>query len=239
MDMMQMEAAAGTFYGHGIPGSLFIVWALYWAAHAMGRPARAGGSRTLESNAVVPGLKIVLAPVGMWFEIPGEGWYPQDVMMSWEHVTMYFVFGLSGGVDLLARRGLVSGGATYVAYAAAMLNAGFLFWGHSTHGGVEGLVHVLLALVFFTVTLIAIAEAVWHSGGLWWGRLGAQLALGSWFFVGAWILYRSGWDFADPVRLGWTYMMFSWTAIGAALVTLGARLAVGARAGSAGVGSGA
>ena len=148
--------------------------------------------------------------------------------MNWQHVTMYSVFGLSGGVDLLARRGLLSGEATYVAYAAAMFNAGFLFWGHSTHGGVEGLIHAILALVFFVVAALAVVETVRPSAGLTWGRIGAQLALGAWFIVAAWILYRSGWDFTDPVREGWTYMIFSWTAIGASVLTLGARLRSGA-----------
>ena len=64
------------------------------------------------------------------------------------------------------------------------------------------------------------------------GRIGVQLALGAWFIVAAWILYRSGWDFTDPVREGWTYMIFSWTAIGASVLTLGARLAARLRSGA-------
>lgn len=235
---MHAEAVAGTFGGHALPGSLFIVWALYWIGQSVARGGAAAPGRTLESGVVLPIVKVVLTAVGVWIEIPGQGWYPQDVMMNWQHVTMYSVFGLSGAVDLLARRGLLSAQATYATYAAAMTNAGFLFWGHSSHGGVEGIVHAVLALVFFAVAALALVELVRPSPGLAWGRVGTQIALGSWFIVGAWIIYRSGWDLADPVREGWTYIMFSWTATGAAVLTLAAVLLARARGDSAPAGDG-
>lgn len=227
--MMHTEAVAGTFWGHALPGSLFIVWALYWIGQAIARGGRPPAGRALESGAVLPVVKIVLTAVGVWIEIPGDGWYPQDVMMNWQHVTMYSVFGLSGVVDLLARRGLLSDQATYTAYAAAMANAGFLFWGHSSHGGVEGIIHAVLALVFFTVAALAVVEILRPSQGTAWGRIGAQLLLGGWFIVGAWIIYRSGWNLADPVREGWTYTVFSWTAAVASVATLAALLAARGR----------
>lgn len=219
-DMIHTEAVAGTFWGHALPGSLFILWALYWVGQAVVRGEGTSPGRALESGSVLPVVKVVLTAVGVWIEIPGEGWYPQDVMMNWQHVTMYSVFGLSGIVDLLARRGLVSAQATYVAYAAAMANAGFLFWGHSSHGGVEGIIHAVLALVFFGVAVLAVVEILRPSDGMAWGRIGAQLLLGAWFIVGGWIIYRSGWNLADPVREGWTYTIFSWTAAAASIATL-------------------
>ena len=84
-------------------------------------------------------------------------------------------------------------------------------------GGVEGTIHAVLALVFFAVAALAIVEILKPSPGLAWGRIGAQILLGSWFIVGAWIIYRSGWDLADAVRRGWTYTVFSWTAAGASI----------------------
>jgi len=228
--MMHGEAVAGTFWGHALPGTLFLAWAAYWAGLAILRGTAAGSGRMLEPSALLPTLKIVLTVVGVWIEIPGQGWYPMDVMMNWQHVTMYSVFGLSGVVDLMARAGRISAHSTFVAYAAAMGNAGFLFWGHSSHGGVEGTIHTLLALVFFAVSAVALIEIVRPSGGLVWGRIGTQVLLGAWFIVGAWIIYRSGWDLADPVRQGWTYTVFSWTAVGAAALTLVGRFAAGARA---------
>jgi hypothetical protein len=143
-----------------------------------------------------------------------------DVVMSWQHVTMYSAFALTGVVDLLALRGIVSGRATYLAFAAAQANAGFLFAGHGAHGGVEGLVHAYLAWVFFAVAALAAAESVRPSAALKWMRMGSQLALGSWFIVAGWILYRSGWDLAAPYREGWSSMAFSWLIMGVSMATV-------------------
>lgn len=216
---------SSTFEGHVLPGAMFLVWALYWIGQSFRRGAEAGAGRALEEGTFLPVAKIVLPLVGVWVEIPGQGWYPDDVIMSWQHVTMYGVFSLSGIADLLARRGLLSGTATYVTFAAAHANAGFLFWGHSAaHGGVEGVVHKLLASVFFAVALSAVFEMSRPSEGARWMRIGAQLVLGSWFIVGGWILYRSGWDLAAPFREGWTSVSFSWLVATMAVVTVAVRL---------------
>lgn len=231
MDHMQHAVeVSGTFWGHALPGSLFLLWAFYWLGLAVRDSGAVRTVGTLEPGLAFPVIKIVLAFAGVVIEIPGEGWYPHDVMMNWQHVTMYSIFGLSGVVDVLARRGLLAPESTRVAYAAAMGNAGFLFWGHSMHGGVEGLIHTIVALIFFAVAVVAIIETVRPSAGLVWGRIGAQLMLGSWFIVGAWIIYRSGWDLADPVREGWTYTAFSCTAAVASVAALAVRLLSGPRA---------
>ncbi len=89
---------------------------------------------------------------------------------------------------------------------------------------VPGLVHTLLALLFLVAAAFAVAE-LWCPGwGLEWARRGSLLALGSWFIVIAWILYRSGWDLADPIREGWTYTLFSWNAIAVTVLVMGAWL---------------
>jgi Family of unknown function (DUF716) len=220
MDTMELSS---TFEGHVLPGSMFLIWALYWIVQRFVRRGAVPG-QMLESGLFLPVAKIVLPLVGVWVEIPGQGWYPGDVMMSWEHVTMYAVFCLCGVVDLLARRGALAPASTYVAYAAAQANAGFLFWGHSAHGGVEGLVHAHLSMVFFAVAGLAIVEMLRPSAGLAWARIGAQLMLGTWFIVGGWILYRSGWDLNAPFREGWSYMVFSWTTVTISVLTVAARI---------------
>jgi hypothetical protein len=225
---MEMEMArtaadlSSTFEGHVLPGAAFLAWAFYWIAQSLGR-GRSGGE-TLEMGLVLPVAKVVLCLIGVWVEIPGQGWYPGDVVMSWQHVTMYSAFGLSGLVDLLAHRGVMSKGATYLAYAAAHVNAGVLFWGHSAHGGVEGLVHTILAYTFFAVAAVTLVEMARPRTGLEWMRIGAQLVLGSWFIVGGWILYLSGWDLSAAVREGWTTMIFSWLVMGITVATITVRI---------------
>ena len=223
----------GTFAGHILPGALLVAWALVWMAQAIRGSSSSTSTRTLESSGAVAVLKIALPLAGMFAEIPGQGWppgrgWPPDaILMNWQHVTMYGVFALSGVVDVLARRGALSPQATFAAYAAAQANAGFLFAAHGGHGGVEGLVHLLLVLVFAGAAATALLEAWRPTEGLAWARRGALLAVGAWFLVIAWILYRSGWDMADPVREGWVSMIFAWTMAGAAAVTVLARLAAG------------
>lgn len=210
-----------TFEGHVLPGSMFILWALIWIAEQLRRPD-ASGRATLEASAVVPVLKIVLPLLGVWVEIPGERWGPTATLMSLQHVTMYSAFALTGVVDLLAYKRLLPASSTYVAFAAAQTNAGFLFWGHAIHGGVDGVVHRILAGAFFFVAAMAVLEARRASAGLSWLRIGAQLVLGGWFILGAWVLYLSGWELSNPVNEGRSSMIFSWLVMAATTVVLSA-----------------
>lgn len=223
---MNMDAldVRGTFPGHLLPGALLIMWALVWMGEAILRGDDTRPGRTLESGLALPIAKIVLPLIGVWVEIPGQGWYPSDVMMNWQHVTMYSTFTLSGIVDLLARRGTFFPGAGHVAFAAINANAAFLFYGHGRHPDVPGLVHLLLALTFVVPAVLAILELLRPSRGVTWARRGAVLAVGCWFISGAWILYLSGWDLADPVREGWCYLVYSWTMFAVGAATVGARL---------------
>lgn len=223
-DMMAVTAADlhSTFEGHVLPGSMFILWALVWIGQNFRAGALDSPNRALESSLFVPVLKVVLPLIGVWVEIPGEGWGPTTTLMSLQHVTMYSAFALSGAVDLLAYRVLISRSATFVAYAAAQANAGWLFWGHAIHEGVDGSVHRTLASVFFVVAALGALEVFRPTAGLAWIRMGAQLVLGGWFILGAWILYLSGWDLSASFNVGRTAMYFSWMVMGiaAAVITL-------------------
>lgn len=232
-DMAAMTAADlhSTFEGHVLPGSMFILWALIWMAQGIRQGVRAGPEGTLESSLFIPVLKVVLPLIGVWVEIPGEGWGPTTTLMSLQHVTMYSAFALTGVVDLLAYRGLLSSAPTYVAYAAAQTNAGYLFWGHAIHEGVDGIVHRILAMAFFFVAAVAVLEVWRRSTDLAWLRMGAQVVLGSWFILGAWILYLSGWDLAASYNVGRTSMYFSWMVMGIATVTIAGRILAARRAG--------
>lgn len=218
----------GTFAGHVFPGSLLVVWALLWTWEAFRLPEPGAGA-PLERTRTVPALKVVLPLAGAWLELPNRGWLPQDALMAWQHIAMYVGFALGGVVDLLVRRGRLSHRVGYVAYALAMLNAGLLFSGHGNHGGVPGVAHTLLAVLFYASAAAAIAEPILADRGVAWLRRTTLLALGSWLIVIAHVLYRSGWDMADPVREGWTYLLFSATAIACCVLMTAARLLAGPR----------
>lgn len=228
MDAHTIEVT-GNFAGHAFPGSLFVVWALLWLFDSA-RSSPPTIDEPLERGTLLPALKVVLPLVGAWLELPNSGWFPEDAMLGWQHIAMYVAFALTGVVDLLIRRGPLSHRAGHMAYAAAMLNAGLLFWGHGQHGGVPGAAHTLLAVLFFAAAAVSLLELVLPEWGLAWIRQGSLLALGSWFLVIGWVLYRSGWAMGDPVREGWTYLLFSWNAIAVAVVVTAVRLSAGARA---------
>ncbi|MBM4184627.1 MAG: hypothetical protein FJ207_10505 [Gemmatimonadetes bacterium] len=225
-DMMAVTAADlySTFEGHVLPGSMFILWALVWIGQNFRAGALDSPSRALESSLFVPVLKVVLPLIGVWVEIPGEGWGPTTTLMSLQHVTMYSAFALTGIIDLLAHRGLLSRSPTFVGYALAQLNAGWLFWGHAIHEGVDGSVHRILASVFFVVAGLGALEVFRPTAGLAWLRMGAQLVLGGWFILGAWILYLSGWDLSASYNVGRASMYFSWMVMGIASAVLAARI---------------
>ena len=65
--------------------------------------------------------------------------------------------------------------------------------------------------------------------GLSWLRIGAQLVLGGWFILGAWVLYLSGWELSNPVNEGRSSMIFSWLVMTAATVVLSAWVYSGRR----------
>jgi hypothetical protein len=225
-DMMAVTAADlhSTFEGHVLPGAMFMLWALIWIGQNFRAGALDARDRALESSLFIPVLKVVLPLVGVWVEIPGEGWGPTTTLMSLQHVTMYSAFALTGVVDLLAYRGLISRAATFIGYGAAMTNAGWLFWGHAIHAGVDGTVHRILASAFFVVAALALIEVFRPTAGLAWLRFGAQLVLGSWFILGAWILYLSGWDLSASYNVGRTSMYFSWMVMGIASAVIAARI---------------
>lgn len=225
---MHAVEVGGTFAGHVFPGSLFVAWAFLWLAESVHRPPPAHDA-PLERGSLLPALKVVLPLVGVWLELPNSGWFPADAMLGWQHITMYVAFALTGVVDVLVRGGRLSHGAGHVAYGGAMLNAGILFWGHGQHGGVPGVAHTLLALLFFASATLPLVELAVPGRGVEWLRKGSLLALGSWFVLIAWILYRSEWEMADPVREGWTYLLFSSNAIAVAVAVTALRLSVGVR----------
>jgi hypothetical protein len=199
-----------TFEGHVLPGSMFILWALMWMGQRMIQGDDIARARSLESTLYIPILKVVLPLIGVWVEIPGENWGPTTTLMSLQHVTMYSAFVLTGVVDLLAYKKLLPSASTYIAFAMAQTTAGYLFWSHAIHGGVDTRVHRILASAFFVVAAIAVSEAVRPSVGRGWIRIGAQLVMGGWFILGGWVLYLSGWELDNPVNEGRSSMIFCW-----------------------------
>jgi hypothetical protein len=216
--------ASGTFEGHLLPGIAFILWGSWWLIEIVRAGGKAPVGASVEQSLIPPIVKIVLAPLAVVLEMPNEGWEPMDAVMGWHHATAYVGFGLSGVVDVFARRGLLSARATHLALAAAAFNGAFLFYGHGNGPGTEAVAHSLLVVGFTSVGAFALLRTAVPSWPFEWLLTGSMLGLGAWWCVTAWILFRSGWDPADPVREGWVYVSYAWTIMGVAILLTCARL---------------
>src|SRR5690606_5482685 len=220
VEMHHGALPSGTFVGHLLPGIAFMIWGVWWLFELL-RDGPAEADAPVERSLFPPVVKMLLLPAAVWLEMPNSGWEPMDAVMGWHHATGYVGFGLSGVVDILARRGMLSARATYLALAAATLNAAVLFYGHGNSAGVEAVMHDFLMLTFMAVGVFALLEIAAPSWPFQWFRAGSMLALGGWLTLTAWILFRSGWDLADHVREGWAYVSYSWLVMAVAtLVTM-------------------
>ena len=217
-----MVEATGNLAGHFGPGLAYVAWAWTWLAALRREPGPVGAVVPIERGRVVPWMKVAALAVGAATEMPPSTWSAMSTAMAWNHIAMYLPVAFSGAVDLLARRGRVSAGATHGAYALAFILAGLVLLGHGNPGGVEGTSHLLLSATYGACALAALAELAWPGPRARWLRAGAQLALGFWWIAIGWALYLSGWDLGDPSRVLWLFTMY------AAAVTLAAVVIVAA-----------
>jgi hypothetical protein len=217
---------SGTFVGHLVPGIVFTMWGLWWLWELVGsgRPREAG--EPVERTLFPTALKILAAVVALPLEMPNSGWRPMDWVMGWHHITGYLGFGLSGLVDLAARRGLLSHRATYIALAGAAFNGAILFYGHGNAPGVEDAAHGILMMMFFAVGIVCLLEIAVPSWRLEWFRIGSMIGLGAWLSITAWILFRSGWGLQDHVREAHVWLRFSWMIMAVAAITTVASIRV-------------
>ena len=221
-----MAGPSGTFIGHLIPGLVFTIWGVWWLWElaGSGRPREVG--EPVERTLFPTSLKILAVLIAFPLEIPNAGWEPMDWVMGWHHITGYIGFGLSGVVDLLARRGLLTSRATYLALAGAAFNGAILFYGHGNSLGVEGSAHDILMMMFFAVGIFCLLETAAPSWRLEWFRIGSMIGLGCWLTITSWLLFRSGWDLTDHVREGHVWLRFSWMIMTVAAITTAASIRV-------------
>lgn len=225
---MMMGGPSGTFFGHFGPGLVFIALGLWWIIEMSLNGARKDND-PIERTIFLPIIKICALFVGGFFEIPNSSWYPMDWVMGWHHTTVYMAFALSGVVDLLARREILSQRATHFAFAGASLIGALLFYGHGIGPGVEGICHTIVMILFFIVGLFTLLEVIKPSWNLEWFRFGAMISLGVWFCITAWLLYLSGWDLYDHVREAQVWLLFSWMTIAVATITTFSSIVVKAK----------
>jgi hypothetical protein len=233
-DMMAMEAS-GNLQGHVGPGLAYLLWACIWLVLLRADPGPDGVVTPLERVPLVSWAKIIALPIGFAFEVPRSTWSPMSFAMGWQHITIYVPVALSGVVDLFARRGRLSPHATHGAYALAFAIGAIVMFGHGNPVGVEGMAHLLLAVLYSSCALAALVRLAWPSGRTRLLHAAAQLALGLWYIVAGVVLFLSGWNLGDPTRVMWVVTLFALTLTTAAAVLVVASVGPAAPAVDAGL----
>jgi len=192
MDAMSMHLP-GSFAGHMVPGSLFLLWALFWIWE-LARTGGTDGPAAVERHLVVKLGKVVFPLVGIQLELARmDGLFSTASWNNLSHATMYAAFALAGLVDLAEARRRLPPAATYLALTLACWAGGFLFLPHLTHGGMPTAMHLLIVVAFWslgvTVALEGLGRPRWV---LLWFRSGLLLLLGTWFVQISFSLYVLG-----------------------------------------------
>lgn len=205
----------GSFKGHVLPGSLFLVvgaWHVWSAAvrHASdpaGFRVRAwspveglgGKVRHLELWVVAGGTLVdmgieLLYSTHLRFFVGREGILNPDHMNDFEHAGMLFMFFLFAAVALLSQKTRyvsLPEGALCLLAAAAFSAEYLLFYFHSTsHKGLEGYYHLLLVIVVGFCIASCVAGALFPTSFAVDLASGTSITLqGLWFYQTAFTLY--------------------------------------------------
>ncbi|XP_077390454.1 transmembrane protein 45A [Festucalex cinctus] len=227
----------GSFKGHALPGSFFLLIGVWWTAkyslwHATRRNKSIGSTR-LSGRAMQRRLELVESSLFLFFSLVGmlaeqflaggprlrlydfAGNQWKD-LMNWQHATMYLFFGLAGCVSLIVHATEAAPLALdRMMMAIAFFNEGFLFLFH-LHGRtmLDVHLHMLLLYAVFGGAVVAFLE-LFHRGNILLELLRCALTLlqGSWFWQIGYVLYPpSGaqWDPKDHNNVMFITMCYSW-----------------------------
>ncbi|MEQ2261579.1 hypothetical protein XENORESO_012257, partial [Xenotaenia resolanae] len=227
----------GSFKGHALPGSFFLLAGIWWTGkfslwHATRRNKSLGSTR-LASRTSQRRLEIIESSLILFFSFVGmageqfvangpklhlydfaeKHW---EQLHIWQHTTMYLFFGLAAIVSLIIHTTEgVPVALDRLMLGIAFFNEGFLFLYH-LHGRtmLDVHVHQLLLYAIFGEGLVSFLE-VFHRGNIILELLRCILTLlqGSWFWEIGFVLYPpSGpeWDMKDHNTMMFITMCYSW-----------------------------
>ena len=220
----------GSFNGHALPGSLFIVGGLWWMFHAImeyaaslkeqgknrGEPSntrswRRFPSKRLRNIPFEPLLKLFGALVGIIAELRAVHFQLVDKNNEFvkpdkfAHSSMYGFFAFSGLIEILNLYKVTqfSREAEYAILALAFGVEGTLFAFH-LHGRdmFDVRIHTLLYIVIYLAALVILLEACLPKfrRELFMARTVLVLTQGTWFWEIAYTMYGSNKWFGDAEK---------------------------------------
>lgn len=226
----------GTFGGHALPGSFFVVFALWWTVQTFRRyfrSQRPGNPAYRSTVTFVPDflsctnlqlegiLKVCFTALGLILEVITafkDGHFTH--IGNGQHATMFFFFGLSGIVDiLLYHKAPLPEDTDYAASCLSFVVEDLLFMFH-LHGRSEldVLLHTLLLYVVHACVLVVLVEMRYRNSPLvTLSRSFLVLLQGTWFWQVGFILYNPNpksipWKQNDHREMMLATMMFAWHA---------------------------
>ncbi|XP_021378972.1 transmembrane protein 45B-like [Mizuhopecten yessoensis] len=199
----------GNFEGHALPGSFFIVFALWWTVQIFHRYFTCRQKRLQFTSTPTYSceclcgrakawpleslIKLFFVGVGFSLEIYTGFKNGHIIPENAQHATMFFFFGLTGVMDLLLYfRFPVLRDLDYVSMIFAVVVEGILFKFH-LHGrdGIDVLVHTLLVYTIIANVLAVMAEMKWrHNILAALARTYFIFLQGTWFWQIGFILHN-------------------------------------------------
>ncbi len=226
----------GSFGGHALPGSFFIVFAVWWTVKIFCRYYKSltvGGlpfksSMTFKCSClcgrlkhweVEGALKVFFTVVGGTIELITaykDGKFTH--IGNGQHATMFFFFMMSGVIDLLVHHKVpLPKGIEYVIVTLALVVEGFLFMFH-LHGrtSLDVMIHTFLLYAIYGNILGFLVEMYFrHNVLAALVRAFFTFLQGTWFWQVGFILYNPSttavpWDKEDHEQMMVATMMFTW-----------------------------
>ena len=250
----------GTFAGHAVPGSAFLVWGVWWYGHtlrhiwlaeARARPADGGPKvptpsdgqlpmpRDDEWNAPVyftklePVLKIGVPAAALVGELWWASWRLVDSsVVNYQHATMYLFFIAAGATDLLGMKRALPAYAGRLALILAFLFEGLLFFGHHDNSPLEAALHRILVYVILFEVVILTLEWRYHHMALSVVRSFGLILQGTWMWQIGYMLFYIQYDTANHANVMRADLFFTWHCLGVAILMYLAYWVVHKRRGS-------
>ncbi|KAK3097878.1 hypothetical protein FSP39_014077 [Pinctada imbricata] len=225
----------GSFGGHALPGSFFILFALWWTVQmfnryfqSLRRNTRFRSSVTypctclcgkLQEWPIEAVVKLFFVSLGFTMEIiTGSSDGKFTALGNGQHATMFFFFGLSGCIDLLLYfRAPLPKDLDYIITLLSVGIEGLLFHFH-LHGRneLDVLLHTLLIYTII-LNMMAICFEIRYRNSLLaaLGRAYCFFLQGTWFWQVGFILYNPNpnaekWKGDDHDELMIATMFFAW-----------------------------
>lgn len=244
----------GNFPGHALPGSFFILFALWWVIQTFHRyygtrkkNARFTSTATFKFSCLCGKLKdmpleayfkLICVSVGFGLEIYtgfSKEWRFVN-LGNGQHATMFFFFGFTGVVDILLHyKCPLPPDMDYIAMAMAVTCEFILFKFH-LHGrtDLDVLLHTLLLYAVGASIISVLLEMKYRNSVICTlARAYFTLLQGTWFWQVGWILYPPfessfRWNQNDHEQMMIATMIFAWHAAVDMLLLLGIGGAVAA-----------